>query len=61
MAWCAARRLPRDAARRLAVVTDGLSFAVEIAALTCARAGADPPRSSELDAAGVDWERAPAR
>lgn len=57
MAWCAARRLPRDATRRLAVVAEGLTFAAEVAALTCSRAGADPPRASELHAAGVSCER----
>jgi len=57
MAWCAARRLPREEARRLAVVAEGLALAVEVAAITCSRAGADPPRSAELDAAGVRWTR----
>lgn len=54
LAWAAARRLTREQARRVTVVAEGVAFAVEVAALTCARPGADPPRLAELAAARPD-------
>jgi fructokinase len=37
-----------------AAVHDAVSFAIEVAGITCQRAGADPPRRAEL---GRDWPR----
>lgn len=47
----ARRRLTRDGLRRLTTgdVADALRYANRVAALTCARAGADPPRRSEVE------------
>jgi fructokinase len=42
-------------------LVDALRFASLVAALTCERAGADPPRSHELDAVRLDGLSAPRR
>jgi len=54
LAWLhGARRLTRDAVARLgsAGITDALARAALIAALTCTRAGADPPWLADLERA----------
>jgi fructokinase len=48
LAWWIEHGLGRDGLRDRALVLAATRFAVRVAALTCARAGADPPRRSEL-------------
>jgi fructokinase len=45
--WCA-RGLGRSDLRRLDEIEAAAAFACQVAAITCSRAGADPPRLSEL-------------
>jgi fructokinase len=54
LAWWAARRLTREDAHKLSLVTEGLQVAVRIASFTCSRKGAEPPWSSEL-VNGARW------
>jgi len=55
LAWCAARRISRKDARRLSVISEGLSVAVKVASLTCSKKGAEPPWYSEIRANGDRW------
>jgi fructokinase len=48
LAWWSEHGLGRDALADPATVRDAVAFAVEVAAITGQRAGADPPRRSEL-------------
>jgi fructokinase len=49
LAWCTAHRLTRESLGDPAQVRDAADFAALIAARTCARVGADPPRLLELE------------
>jgi fructokinase len=48
LAWWSGNGHTRSDLRWLGSVREGLQAAVEVAALTCARAGAEPPRFSEV-------------
>jgi fructokinase len=48
LAWWRRAGLSRDALADLAAVTEATRFAVRVAAMTCERPGASPPRLSEL-------------
>jgi fructokinase len=48
LAWWRAHRLDRDALGDTHLVVEATRFAVRVAALTCSRAGASPPRLAEL-------------
>jgi fructokinase len=60
LAWCTMRRLRRDALGSLREMVEAARFAALVAARTCERPGADPPRlhelagTAELAAAAVD-------
>lgn len=49
LAWCTAHRFTRESLGDPAQVRDAAGFAALIAARTCARVGADPPRLLELE------------
>lgn len=49
LAWWARNGYDRASLRDLTPVRDALRFAVHVAALTCTRAGAEPPTLSNLD------------
>jgi fructokinase len=49
LAWWHARDLGRDALADADLVAEGTRFAARVAALTCARPGASPPRLRDLD------------
>jgi fructokinase len=49
LAWWSERGLGRDALADAAAVADATRFACLVAARTCERAGASPPRRAELD------------
>jgi fructokinase len=51
LAWWRSRDLPRDRLADLGTVAQGARFAALVAALTCERPGASPPRLGELPAA----------
>jgi fructokinase len=53
LAWWGARGLGREELGNLPLVAEATSFATLVAARTCERAGADPPRLTELDGAGL--------
>jgi len=48
VAWWRSRDLPRDRLADLDTVVEGARFAALVAAITCERPGASPPRLSEL-------------
>jgi fructokinase len=48
LAWWSQRGLGRAALGDMAMLTDAARFAASVAAITCARAGASPPRRAEL-------------
>lgn len=50
LSWSAARSWPTADALDLTELTDLGTYAVEAAAITCSRPGADPPRTAELRA-----------
>ena len=50
LAWWRSRDLPRDRLADLDTVVEGARFATLVAAITCTRAGASPPRLGELPA-----------
>jgi fructokinase len=52
LAWWQARGLGPGDLIDTELVVEGTRFAVRVAALTCARAGASPPRPDELGATG---------
>jgi fructokinase len=51
LAWWRSRDLPRDRLADLDTVVEATRFATLVAAVTCERAGASPPRLGELPAA----------
>jgi fructokinase len=51
LAWWRSRDLPRDRLADLGTVVEATRFATLVAAVTCERPGASPPRLSELPAA----------
>ena len=53
LAWWGARGLGREELADPAQVAGATRFATVVAARTCERAGADPPRRAELDGAGA--------
>lgn len=55
LAWCAARRITRDDARSLSVISRGLGVAVDIASITCSRTGAEPPWHWEIKSNNETW------
>lgn len=52
LAWWLRRGLGREALDDPALLAEAVSFGIRVAALTCQRPGADPPRLSELGASG---------
>jgi len=48
VAWWTARDLGRDDLADAGLLAEATAFACRVAALTCARAGASPPRLDEL-------------
>ena len=50
LAWWRSRDLPRDRLADLDMVVEGARFAALVAAITCERPGASPPRLGELPA-----------
>ena len=50
LAWWRSRDLPRDRLADLETVVEGARFAALVAAITCERPGASPPRLDELPA-----------
>ncbi len=60
LAWWAGHGLTREDLTRPELLGAAAAAAARVAALTCGRAGADPPWRRDLDATG-DWGRAPAR
>ena len=50
LAWWRSRDLPRDRLADLETVVEGARFAALVAAITCERPGASPPRLGELPA-----------
>ena len=50
LAWWRSRELPRDRLADLDTVVEGARFAALVAAITCERPGASPPRLGELPA-----------
>jgi fructokinase len=48
LAWCVRRGVTREDLGNPGTVRIGAEFAALVAARTCARVGADPPRLSEL-------------
>jgi fructokinase len=54
LSWWAGRGLGAGDLHDLALVRRACAAAVQIAALTCARAGAEPPWAAELDVPGAD-------
>ncbi|MFN8519665.1 MAG: PfkB family carbohydrate kinase [Chloroflexota bacterium] len=48
LAWWVQHRLSRDALADRGLLAEATTFALQVAAVTCGRAGADPPRLSEL-------------
>jgi fructokinase len=57
LAWWAERRLTRDSLGSRALLAAALTAAAHVAALTCGRAGAEPPWRPELGP-GTGWDRA---
>ena len=58
LAWWAHQGLGRDDVRNLNALESAVSVAVSVAAVTCQRVGADPPRLGELsDEAREAWDR----
>jgi fructokinase len=55
LAWWTARGVTRAEAREIPILAEGLGVAVEVAAITCSRQGADPPRASELRIGNTAW------
>jgi fructokinase len=55
LAWWAANGLGRDDLRLASKVHDALTAAAEVAALTCARAGAEPPWLAEVRESTAAW------
>jgi fructokinase len=53
LAWWGARGLGREELGDLRPAVEATRFATLVAARTCERAGADPPRLAELDGAGL--------
>jgi fructokinase len=53
VAWWHRRGLRRGALAELDAVRQATAFAVTVAAFTCTRAGAQPPRISELSASAA--------
>lgn len=53
LAWCDANRPGREALGSLPAMTEAARFAALVAARTCERPGADPPRREELGEASV--------
>jgi fructokinase len=51
LAWWRSRELPRDRLADLDTVVEGARFAALVAAITCGRPGASPPRLGELPVA----------
>jgi fructokinase len=49
LAWWRSRGLGRDKLGEIALVAEAAGFATRVAAITCSRAGASPPRRAELD------------
>ncbi len=60
LAWWAEHGLAREDLGQTAPLRAAVTAAARIAALTCGRAGADPPWRGDLDEA-EDWGHAPAR
>jgi fructokinase len=56
LAWWGRKGLGRDELDQPDIVREATAAAVEAAALTCSRRGADPPRAAEL-AGRAGWER----
>jgi len=54
LAWWGARDLGREDLADLPRVAEATRFATLVAARTCERPGADPPRLAELDGAGLE-------
>jgi fructokinase len=55
LAWWVGAGLGRQALVDEAAVRAAVEAAIEVAALTCERAGADPPHRADLAARGLDW------
>ena len=55
LAWWVASRLGRGYLRDPVGLHAAVEFAVGVAAITCERAGADPPRLAELGELGARW------
>ncbi len=53
--WTRAGGLGRQALADEVAVRAAVEAAIEVAALTCERAGADPPHRADLTARGLDW------
>jgi fructokinase len=53
LAWWGARGLGREELADPAQVAGATAFGILVAARTCERAGADPPRLAELGGAGT--------
>lgn len=58
LAWWGERRLPREQLTSPALLRAALTAAAQVAAMTCRRAGADPPWRHEM-AASVEWGHSP--